>query len=129
MPVTKGIHHVGLTVSDLEGSAKFFIDMLGWEEVRRTDYPAIFVSDGTVMLTLWATQVFPSREFDKDANVGMHHLALHVETMDELDALYEKISAQGIEIEFAPEFLREGPTRHMMCYEPSGIRIEFICPV
>lgn len=127
MAATKGVHHVGLTVSDLEASARFFIDLLGWQEVRRTDYPAIFVSDGVVMLTLWSTQVLPSRDFDKDANIGLHHLALLVDTMSELDALYKTLSDAGVEFEFSPEFLREGPVRHMMCYEPSGIRLEFIC--
>lgn len=127
MSVTKGVHHVGLTVSDLEASAQFFTGLLGWQEVRRTDYPAIFVSDGVVMLTLWATQVLPSRDFDKDANIGLHHLALLVDSMSELDALYKKLSDAGVEFEFSPEFLREGPARHMMCNEPSGIRVEFIC--
>lgn len=52
--VTSGIHHLGLTVSDLEQSAAFFVDILGWTEVRRNEeYPAIFVSDGSVMVTLW----------------------------------------------------------------------------
>ena len=128
MVVTKGVHHVGLTVSDLEASARFFTELLGWQEVRRTDYPAIFVSDGVVMLTLWSAQVLPSREFDKDANIGLHHIALLVDTISELNALYKKLSDAGVEFEFSPELLREGPARHMMCYEPSGIRVEFICP-
>lgn len=54
-PITKGVHHIGLTVSKLEESAAFFTTLLGWREVRRNeDYPAIFVSDGHVMVTLWA---------------------------------------------------------------------------
>lgn len=127
MAATKGVHHVGLTVSDLEASARFFTELLGWQEVRRTDYPAIFVRDELVMLTLWSAQVYPSREFDKDANIGLHHLALQVDTMSELDALHKKLLDSGVEFEFSPEFLRDGPARHMMCYEPSGMRVEFIC--
>jgi len=30
IPLTKGTHHIGLTVSKLEESAKFFIEILGW---------------------------------------------------------------------------------------------------
>lgn len=46
-PITKGVHHIGLTVSKLEESALFFTSLLGWKEVKREiDYPAIFVSDG-----------------------------------------------------------------------------------
>jgi hypothetical protein len=36
--------------------------------------------------------------------------------------------APGVRIEFGPEPLRGGPMMHMMCYEPSGIRVEFIVP-
>jgi len=42
--LTKGPHHIGLTVSNLEESAKLFTSLLGWKEVRRKeDYPAVFV--------------------------------------------------------------------------------------
>ena len=127
-PVTKGAHHIGLTVSKLEASARFFVDILGWTEVRRDpDYPAIFVSDGVLMITLWAAKSEKPTAFDKNANIGLHHLALTVETLTDLDDIYKRVTDNGIKIEFAPELLRDGPAKHMMCYEPSGIRIEFIC--
>jgi catechol 2,3-dioxygenase-like lactoylglutathione lyase family enzyme len=54
IPVTKGAHHIGFTVSKLEESARFFTNILGWKEVgRKPDYPAIFVSDGKILITLW----------------------------------------------------------------------------
>jgi len=53
IPITKGAHHIGLTVSKLEESANFFTSLLGWKEVRRNEeYPAIYVSDGNLMITL-----------------------------------------------------------------------------
>ena len=126
-PITKGIHHLGLTVSRLEESAAFFVSLLGWKEVRRdNDYPAIFVSDGTVMLTLWRTRKNPSVPFDKDQNVGLHHVAIAVDSEAALISLHKKLVQNNIRIEFAPELLRQGPAKHMMCYEPSGIRVEFI---
>jgi len=128
-PITKGAHHIGLTVSRLEESANFFTSLLGWKEVRRKeDYPAIFVSDGQLMLTLWATKDEPVIEFDKNRNVGLHHVALTVANEDSLDRLYERLKENGVEIEFAPELLGPGPAKHMMCYEPSGIRVEFTWP-
>ncbi len=126
-PITKGFHHIGLTVSKLEESADFFTNILGWSEVRRDSiYPAIFVSDGILMVTLWKAKPVHPVKFDKNSNVGLHHLALSVDSFDALDAVYEKIVNHGFEIEFSPELLRDGPAKHMMCYEPSGIRIEFI---
>ncbi|HEX5338230.1 MAG TPA: VOC family protein [Gallionella sp.] len=128
-PITKGAHHIGLTVSKLEESADFFISRLGWKEVRRNEeYPAIFVSDGCMMVTLWATKAQPSNPFDRHKNVGLHHVAFHVESEADLNGLYARLVDGGVKIEFAPELLRTGPAKHMMCYEPSGIRVEFIWP-
>lgn len=126
-PITKGVHHIGLTVSKLEASATFFIEVLGWAEVRRNDdYPAIFVSDGSIMLTLWAAKTDEPNAFNRKENVGLHHLALAVETLDTLQTIYEKLIEYDITIEFAPEPMRGGPAKHMMCYDPSGIRVELI---
>ena len=128
-PITKGTHHIGLTVSKLEESADFFTSLLGWQEVRRNEeYPAIFVSDGSIMVTLWATKEEPSIQFNKNKNVGLHHVAFHVENEDDLNTIHKRLTNNGIKIEFAPELVRQGPAKHMMCYEPSGIRVEFIWP-
>jgi catechol 2,3-dioxygenase-like lactoylglutathione lyase family enzyme len=128
-PITAGIHHLGLTVSRLEESARFFTGLLGWKEVRRNDeYPAIFVSDGITMITLWAVKAQPAAGFDKNRNVGLHHVALRVGSERDLHAVHERLSQHGVAIEFAPELLRQGPAKHMMCYDPSGVRVEFIWP-
>ncbi len=127
--LTQGVHHIGLTVVDLDASCGFFTELLGWEVVGgNPEYPAVFVSDGSVMVTLWQVeQPSAAKPFDKNNNVGLHHLAIRVADLDTLDSIYHKLSAAGnVDIEFAPEPLRDGPTIHMMCYEPGGIRIEFI---
>jgi catechol-2,3-dioxygenase len=116
-------------VSKLEESAAFFTSVLGWSEVRRNDeYPAIFVSDGSVMVTLWNTKEEPSNDFDKNKNVGLHHVAFNVQSESDLSKIHEKLINNEIKIEFSPELLGQGPVKHMMCYEPSGIRVEFIWP-
>lgn len=126
-PITLGAHHIGFTVSKLEESAKFFTNILGWKEVgRKPDYPAIFISDGKIMITLWASIEEPSVAFNRKRNTGLHHFALQVESEDTLHHLYQKLETNKIKIEFAPELLNNGPAKHMMCYEPSGIRVEFI---
>ncbi len=129
LPITSGAHHIGLTVSRLEESAEFFTALLGWKEVRRNaEYPAIYVSDGATMVSLWAALDTPPLPFDRRKNVGLHHVAFRVERESDLAALYDRLSAAGVTMEFAPEPLGKGPARHMMCREPSGIRVEFIWP-
>jgi catechol 2,3-dioxygenase-like lactoylglutathione lyase family enzyme len=125
--LTNGSHHIGLTVSNLEQSAAFFIGVLGWNEVKRNEeYPAIFVSDGQLMITLWATKETPEVPFNRRANVGLHHLALQVSSESVLNQIHQKLTDNQINVEFSPELIGDGPAKHMMCFDPSGIRVEFI---
>jgi catechol 2,3-dioxygenase-like lactoylglutathione lyase family enzyme len=129
-PITMGAHHVGLTVPDLDRARRFFVDVLGHRQVgEKPDYPAVFVSDGHTMITLWRARD-PERAvaFDRRNVIGLHHLALRVAAAD-LDRLHGLLTAaEDVEVEFAPQPLGGGPTRHMMCVIPGGIRVEFIAP-
>lgn len=129
--VTRGAHHIGLTVPDLARSRAFFLDTLGFAQVGEVpDYPAVFLSDGATMITLWqAANPAAATPFDRKNGIGLHHLALKVDGADALAALHDELrSTDGVEVEFAPEPLAGGPTRHMMCAIPGGIRVEFIAP-
>jgi hypothetical protein len=94
------------------------------------DYPAVFLSDGTTMLTLWQVENPDTAvAFDRKNVIGLHHFALGVDNHIALDSLYEDLkSANGVAIEFAPEPLGAGSVRHMMTHIPGGIRVEFISP-
>ncbi len=127
--VTRGAHHIGLTVPDLAKTRAFFLDTLGFAQVGEVpDYPAVFLTDGTTMITLWqAENPANAVPFDRKNVIGLHHLAFNVEGADALDALHDKLKASnGVDVEFAPEPLGGGPAKHMMCAIPGGIRVEFI---
>jgi len=127
--ITSGVHHVGLTVPDVDETCGFFVDVLGFEKLgSRLDYPVTFIKDGGVILSLWRVQddraLIP---FERKNTVGLHHLALMVDGDDDLETAYNRLRvAPGVEIEFAPEWLGSGPNRHMMCLIPGGIRLELI---
>ena len=59
--ITRGAHHVGLTVPNLAETRQFFLQTLGFEQVGDVpDYPAVFLKDTNTMITLW----------DKHPNAG-----------------------------------------------------------
>jgi len=99
--LTHGVHHVGLAVRDLDEATSFFCGTLGFKEVARNDaYPAVFVSDGAVTLTIW-------RVTDPENAVAFNRKT-------------------NIMLEFTPEPVRPGsPTHHFICAIPGGLRIEF----
>lgn len=126
--MTQGLSHLGLTVVDLEKTANFFIHTLGWKLAgEKPEYPAKFVTDGNIFITLWQVKNSNSyTAFDRKNNVGLHHLALAVASEQYLHDLHQMFkSVDGLVIEFGPELNGQGPTIHMMVREPSGNRIEF----
>jgi len=128
---TEGINHTGLAVSKLDESVSFFVDGLGWKKVGGDpDYPSVFVSNGKTLITFWQVEdPMTATPFHRRKNIGLHHLAITVESLEKLHALHDRIKEiEGVNIEFAPEYLGNGPTTHMMINEPSGIRLEFIVP-
>ncbi len=127
--LTTGIDHVGLTVGDLERSRRFFVDCLGWTVVgENPTYPAVFVSDGLIRLTLWQVDTSDGyTPFDRRKNIGLHHVAFKMPSEEALSELFERVSAwPGVVAEFAPEPVGKGPRIHCMVREPGGVRVEFV---
>jgi lactoylglutathione lyase len=123
--LTPGISHVGLAMSNLESSLQFF-EAIGYAKIGGDEsYPSYFLSDGHSMITLWQTeQDFIS--FNRRNNVGLHHLAIKIPTLEVLSQIYETIVAMdGVKSDFAPNELKGTPLTHAMVFEPSGNRIEF----
>jgi catechol 2,3-dioxygenase-like lactoylglutathione lyase family enzyme len=130
-PLTQGVHHIGLSVADLDASVHFFVGCLGWQKIGGVpEYPSAFVSDGKIMLTLWQVKdPETSVAFDRRKNVGLHHLALAVPSRSALEALVAKVAKwPGISVEFQPQPFAGGAMLHAMVYEPGGTRIEFAAP-
>jgi catechol 2,3-dioxygenase-like lactoylglutathione lyase family enzyme len=128
---TEGVHHVGLTVPQLEEARTFFVEGLGFEQVgEKPEYPAVFVSDGATMITLWQAEDPASAvPFDRRRVIGLHHLALRVADAESLGSVYGDLKDRDdVTIEFAPESLGGGPVQHMMCRIPGNIRLELIAP-
>jgi len=131
-PLTRGVHHVGLALPDIEAAKDFFCDALGFRLAGGCrGYAGQFGSGGRD----WRAPVQwsdPARAtpFDRRGNVGLHHLALGVADRAVLDRVHERICDwPGVEIEFAPGPMRDGSaTHHLIAAIPGGVRVEFAMP-
>ncbi|MDQ1029245.1 lactoylglutathione lyase [Streptomyces umbrinus] len=120
------IGHTGLNVTDLDRSLAFYRDVLGFtvivegkEEDRRY---AFLGEDGRPVLTLWqqADHGYAA------TGAGLHHLALEVDTVEQVRAYETALRAQGV------EFAHEGVVAHregaasggIFFHDPDGTRLE-----
>lgn len=120
--MTKGVNHVGLSVTDLQATKDFFVEILEFEVLKYAEGQHAYVTDGTTMITLWQTA-------EQEANLktaGLHHLALQVESVSVLRKIEERMKQKNIRLQFDGIGVRgqEGGFVALFCYEPSGIRIE-----
>ena len=128
-PATSGLHHLGLAVPNLKASISFFRDVLSYKLLgEKPDYPAAFVSDGTTMLTLWQVEdPETATKFDRRKNIGLHHFAMKVESLERLHTLHQELAGRGdVEVEFEPCDMNAAGTQHFICLIPGGLRMEFV---
>jgi catechol 2,3-dioxygenase-like lactoylglutathione lyase family enzyme len=114
--VIRGIDNVGIAVRDLEASLKFY-HALGFREEWRDERSAL-VRAGSAALYLFRTsnQTALQRSFDLLGNpAGIDHLSLAVE---DVDAAYKALEAQGIKFERPPQDYDWG--RAACLYDPDG---------
>jgi len=137
------IHHVGITVGDIERSVRFYRDLLGLTLVRRREVEADYVTQQTgyagVRLSVASFESpgsGPSLELaqyvthageqsDQATNrPGNSHLCLRV---DNLRAAYQDLRAQGVRFRSEPVSITAGPNQGglvVYLYDPDGHIVE-----
>ncbi len=111
--LTCGVLHFGLTVPDLDLARAFICGVLGFDEVGGVPaYPSIFVSDGTILLTLWRAADRSTRQYSACT------ISRSPWDDDALEAAWAKVSAHPkLVVDVAPGPIRAGSaTCHSSCY-------------
>lgn len=96
------LDHVGIAVSDLNASLRFFCDVLGLhletsEEIQSQRVKAHFVSAGGATLELLeaTSPESPIARFLERRGPGLHHVALRV---DDVEAALEHLRQRGVRL-------------------------------
>lgn len=140
------VHHVGITVSNIERSLDFYQDLLGGERLgpyRRsgprvdavTGYPGVAVHqafvrppEGSTMVELLQYENGSSVVLDPDnGHVGAAHVAIVVSGLDEILA---RLAAQGVQALSDPIVASEPMAGHRCVYvlDPDRVRVELVEP-
>lgn len=150
LPTARGVHHVSVTVTDLDAAVDFFIDTIGcdllYEKGPFGDPDGDSMTrrlgvhpDATarlVMLRCGPTlnlELFEWESPDQDdsppknSDIGAMHLGLYV---DDIDAAIEPLEAhEDVEVLDGPQTNTDGPTAgltYIFCRTPWGFQIELL---
>src|SRR5215208_4592156 len=99
---TRGIHHLGVAVSDLDGAVDIYERLFGASLERRETVPAqgveaasMLMGDGRVELLAALGEDTPVGKFLAKRGPGMHHVAYEV---DDVGAALDELAAEGAEL-------------------------------
>jgi catechol-2,3-dioxygenase len=119
----RGVNHVALRVRDVESSAGFYKGVLGFtEEVDRPMGIMAFLRapTSTNHHDLALLQIGPDAVDDSPNSVGLFHLALEVETMDDLVTARHRLATAGC-LESEAD---HGATKSVYAHDPDNNTVE-----
>ena len=128
-PVT-GLHHIGLTVCDVERSEAWYQRVFGFERLfvethnEGTGYTIVMNIPGThVHIGLDSHTTHQGERFGED-RTGLDHLAIGVERREDLDTWVEHLDALGIAHSKINEKTEPFPFATVIVRDPDNIQLE-----
>ena len=134
--------HVGIAVTDIQKSLKFYRDLLGFsvvvDEIEDGKYLSrliglrnsrghvvkIAAPDGTVIeLFQFLSHPLEKPPVHAFNLMGCNHIAYMV---DDIDELYDRLSKKGVSFISEPLQSTYDPVKTMFCYDPDKTLIQFV---
>ena len=120
------IDHITLVVADLDASRKFYVDLLGMDEVPRPDFtfPGAWFEAGKTQIHATVSDENSGLAGWADRNVAKisrgHHFAFRV---DDLSQTAELLKQAGVAIVDGPKIRPDGP-QQLYIEDPDGHLVE-----
>jgi catechol 2,3-dioxygenase-like lactoylglutathione lyase family enzyme len=143
------MHHLGLTVADIERSIRFYRDTLGMTLYRRrpqvdNDYVALQTGYPGLVLNVASFKVSPDSLPSLEVVQYMNHVGLPAETatnragnshlcltVNNLRACHADLNAKGVRFKSEPVLITAGPNAGGLVayfYDPDGYMLELFQP-
>ena len=125
---TGAVHHVRLTVTDVQRARDFYTGVLGFQVAGELPPAIVLLSNGSIILVLSPAPERPISGDRFDPNrVGLDHLSFQVVHRDDLDQAIRVLDERGI---------RHGDIGHypdlgisvLPFRDPDGIQLELAAP-
>lgn len=124
---THKVSHVVLNVSDVERSTRFYTEILGFKFSDRNARGMVFLRNHTDHHTIaFARGPTDGTLAPSDRYLTLSHVALEVDSVDDLFKAREFLQQQGIEIEFEGR-RGAGCNVSVEFRDPDGYMIELTC--
>lgn len=118
---TAGLRHVALFIAAFDETVDFYTRLLGMQIEWQPDPDNVYLCSGNDNLAL-------HRYRGEDRPVGrqrLDHIGFIIDTMDQVDAWYDFLKAEGVRMQSTPRTHRDG-ARSFYCLDPDGNVVQLI---
>jgi glyoxylase I family protein len=131
-PRLAGLHHLGISVANLERSVRFYRDVVGADLLVGPNDGTSPSFIGRMAILSLGGRIFDICEHSRNegerfdpVRTGLDHLALEAESLDELRAWATWLDTRGV-ARSAVRDIADGLGKMFDFIDPDGIQIEFI---
>jgi catechol 2,3-dioxygenase-like lactoylglutathione lyase family enzyme len=148
LPCLVDIHHIGITVRDVEESVRFYSDILGLTLIRRREADADYIARQTgypgVRLSVASFRAGPESKQSLEIVQYLNHAGSRNDTatnrsgnthlcflVHDLEEIYRDLSSRGARFKTAPVRITSGPNEGgqvVYLYDPDDYIIELFQP-
>ena len=137
----KDVRHMGIVVSDMEKSLKFYRDLLGLKvkslvdeegefldnmlahENVKNKVAKLYAKNGNALVELIDSKSYGNKKDRDFFTIGASHFAF---TVDNLEKTYDYLVKNGVKFTAPPQQTPDGFAKVTFCEDPDGTLIELV---
>ena len=137
----KDVRHIGIVVTDMEKSLKFYRDLLGLKikslvdeegqfldnilahENVKNKVAKLYAKNGNALVELIDSKSYGNKKDRDFFTIGASHFAF---TVDNLEKTYDYLVKNGVKFTAPPQQTSDGFAKVTFCEDPDGTLIELV---